>query len=239
MEVIPSLDIEGGRAVKRVRGVRGTGIVLGDPVRIAAGFLESGAAWVHVVDLDGAESGRPSNLGVLRALKDLGLRVQYGGGLRREEDLKAAASAGADRVIIGSAWVLDPSFLMLAARELGGDAVLAAVDERGGHVVYGGWRADSGISVEEAIRRLEPLRLAGYLYTQVDVEGTMGGPDLSRARAVRSLTGRLLIFAGGVSSISDLLGLCRAGMDAAVLGMALHSGAIRLGEALRALRGCN
>ncbi|MGC8556057.1 MAG: HisA/HisF-related TIM barrel protein [Conexivisphaera sp.] len=237
MEVLPSLDIEGGRVVKRVKGLRGTGLVIGDPVEVAGGLVRSGARWVHVVDLDGAELGRPLNLGVVRALKDLGLRVQYGGGLRSLGDVEAASSAGADRIVLGSAWASDPAFLEEASREVD-VPLLAAVDEREGRVVHSGWRASSDMTVEDAIRVLEGLPVAGYLYTQVDVEGTMRGPDLSRVAALRSRTRRFLACAGGISSIADLVGLCRAGADAAVIGMALYSGAVRLEEAIEAVRRC-
>ncbi|HEU16970.1 MAG TPA: 1-(5-phosphoribosyl)-5-[(5-phosphoribosylamino)methylideneamino] imidazole-4-carboxamide isomerase [Nitrososphaeria archaeon] len=237
MDVMPSIDLEAGRAVKRIRGVRGTGLVLGDPVDLARRLADAGAKWIHVVDLDGAEMGRPLNMGVLRSLKDLGLMVQYGGGLRTAGDVEAAISAGADRVVIGSAWTLDPSFMDEAAS--GGRAVIAAIDERGGRIVHGGWRAESELTLEDALRILEDMPVAGYLYTQVDVEGTMGGPDVRRVRTLRGLTRRLLVCAGGIASMKDLEELCSAGADGAVLGMALYSGAIALEDALELARRCS
>ncbi len=235
MEVMPSIDLEAGRAVKRVRGVRGTGLVLGDPVDLARRLAEAGARWVHVVDLDGAEAGRPVNMGVLRDLKDLGLRVQYGGGLRTLDDVEAALSAGAERVVIGSAWTLDPSFLEAAASR---GPVMAAIDERGGRVVRGGWRSESDVTPEEAVRILDGMPVVGYLYTQVDVEGTMGGPDLRRFNAIRSLTRKIVVYAGGIAKVKDVEELCRAGADGAVLGMAIYSGALDLREAIEAAGRC-
>mgnify|MGYP001626410856 CR=1 FL=1 len=237
MDVMPSIDLEAGRAVKRIRGVRGTGLVLGDPVDLARRLADAGAKWIHVVDLDGAEMGRPLNVGVLRGLKDLGLMVQYGGGLRTVGDVEAAISAGADRVVIGSAWTLDPSFMDEAAS--GGRAVMAAIDERRGRIVHGGWRAESELTPEDALRILENMPVAGYLYTQVDVEGTMGGPDVGRVRALRGLTRKLLVYAGGIASMRDLEELCSAGADGAVLGMALYSGAMALEDALELARRCS
>jgi len=238
MEVLPSIDVEGGRAVKRVRGARGTGLVLGDPVELAVGLRRAGARWIHVVDLDGAELGRPVNLHVVRALKDIGFMVQYGGGLRGIREVEEASSAGADRVIIGSAWASDPSFLEAVAGIMGPGGVLAALDERDGHIVHSGWRVDSGMALGDALLMLEPFNIAGYLYTQVDVEGTMKGPDVARVSALRSSTGKLLIYAGGISTVGDIVELCRAGVDGAVLGMALHSGAVPLGLALELAGRC-
>lgn len=233
---MPSIDLEAGRAVKRIRGVRGTGLVLGDPLELAARLRDAGARWVHVVDLDGAEAGRPVHVGLVRRLKDLGLRVQYGGGLRSLDDVAAAFGAGADRVVLGSAWLRDAGFLERAA-SLWGD-VLAALDERGGRLVGGGWTVESGLGIEEALRMLEGVPVAGYLYTQVDVEGTLRGPDMAKVRRLRDMTSRLLIYAGGVSSLEDLRSLCEAGVDGVVVGMAIYGGGLRLEDALELARGC-
>lgn len=236
MEVIPSIDLEGGRAVKRVKGEKGTGLILGDPIEIAYRLTEDGARWLHIVDLDGVELGHPANLRIASKMKrELGARIQYGGGIRSiEHTLEAAGSV--DRIVVGSAWITDPGFLDRLSDVLRGDRVLAAVEERGGRIVYSGWTKEASISVEEAIRMLEVKRIGGYLYTQVDVEGTLAGPRMKDVEALRRMTSKLLIYAGGISSLEHLRALCRAGVDAAILGMAIYTGSMSLRGAMEAGR---
>ncbi len=233
--VMPSLDVEAGVAVKRVRGVRGSGLVLGDPVALAARYEEEGARWLHVVDLDGAERGYPANLHVVRAVREAtGLRVQFGGGVRSVEAAERALEAGADRVVVGTAWVEDPGLLARIVDELGADTVVAAVDEaRSGRVAYRGWSAEAPLTVEEGLRVVEAAGARVALYTQTWLDGSASGPDRARALRVRRATRLDLIFAGGVASAADVAWLCRAGFQGAVLGMALHAGLVRLGEVLR------
>lgn len=236
MIVAPSIDLEGGEAVKRVRGARGTGLRLGDPYRLAEEIAGYGFRWVHVVDLDAVERGRPTGFAVdfvKRLARDYGLRVQYGGGVRSLEAGEELCSAGAERLVVGSAWLRRPRFLDELADATGCEVLAAVEEDRDGLLLAAGWARREGVLLRDAVRIVEKTRAAGYLYTQTWVEGTMAGPDLERVRRLRASTSRLLAYAGGVSSVGDLEALEGAGVDVAVVGMALYAGRIGWEEAAR------
>ncbi len=227
IRVLASLDILGCEAVKLVRGVPGSGLRLGDPLRVAERLHSLGATWLHVVDLDGALRGRPSRCVlqlVSRLASGLGLRVQLGGGLRSLEAVEEAAAAGAERVVIGSAWLSRPGFLDEAA-ELGVGVVAAVEEHQDGLTASHGWRGRMPLSVVEAVGMLHGRRIAGILYTQVFAEGGLGGFDRLRARRLAEAAPRgvALIYSGGVSSREDLEALAGLGYRLAVVGMALHT----------------
>ena len=235
MKLIPSIDLEDRVAVKRVGGRRGTGLRLGDPVELAERIAGYGFTWVHVVDLDAAEKGELSGetLEVLRRITGLGLRVEYGGGIRSLEVAETVCSAGASRLVIGSAWLRDPGILG-ETRECTGCEVLAAVEEdQDGFLVTRGWREKTTLSLEEAVKTVVAGGATGLFYTQVWVEGSLRGPDLDRARRLRGLYPGFIVFSGGVSSLRDVEALASLGFNAVVVGMALYTGRIRWEEAAR------
>jgi len=230
--VMASIDVESCTAVKLVRGVSGTGLVLGEPLRVAERLASFGATWLHIVDLDGARRGRPSAcvLSLAEAASGrLGLRIQLGGGLRGLDALEEAYSRGAERLVVGSAWVRDPGFLAEAAERLPG-AIVAAVEEtwEGLQAIHG-WRRRAPRPVTQLIAAAAGTRgLAGILYTQVFHEGELRGVDTLRARRAAHAAGQLaakrlgLGFAGGVASLHDVEALLSLGYSYAVVGMALH-----------------
>lgn len=221
---IPSIDLEEGRAVKRIRGVRGTGIVLGDPLDYAYKLYSVGFKTFHIVDLDGAERGQPleAHLEIAELLtRDLDVCVQYGGGVRSVEVAEEVCSAGAVPVI-GSAWLVNASILDDVYSLCG--HVIAAIDHYEGTIVFNAWSSKSRVTLDDALRILETRRLSGYLMTSVAPEGTLEGPDVASLRRARSLTGRPIEYSGGIASIADLETLEDAGADAAIIGMALASG---------------
>ena len=231
--VMASIDIENCRAVKLVKGRSGTGLVLGDPFNVAERLAALGATWLHVVDLDGARRGRPSGcvLGFIeQASRELGLRVQLGGGLRSIEALEEAYSRGAARLVVGSAWVKNPGFLLEAAARLPG-AIVAAVEETWeGLQALHGWRDRAPEPVASlAARAAATQGLGGVLYTQVFHEGMMKGVDLLRAARVAAAADAArdkpmgLGLAGGVASPRDAELLRGMGYSYTVVGMALHT----------------
>ncbi len=232
MLVMPSLDIEGGKVVKRVEGVRGTGLVVGDPVETAAGLAERGVEWVHVVDLDGAEAGRPVNAHVVKLLRDMGFRVQFGGGIRSEEHARLLLDRfGAERIVIGTLVFRSPLLVEKLAAEYGGDRLVAALDARYGVVVVEGWRRETGVDIREALEHVESLGVRGVLYTSVEREGRLAGVDVDGIRVLRGRWPWLLEYAGGIASIADIEVLAELGVDAAVVGMAFHAGLLDIVEA--------
>lgn len=225
MIMIPSIDVEGGVAVKRIGGIKGTGFKLGDPVKIGIRLWEMGARVIHIVDLDGAERGEPINLWLIKRLKsEVGddLLVQFGGGIRTVEGALRAYWDGADILVIGTAWTMNPSILEEVSSM--GVRVLAAVDVRAGRVAVKGWREVTKITLDEAFRLLEAFKIYGYLVTCIDVEGRSAGACLPLAAQARSLTGRVVEYAGGIRNEIDLKALASIGIDGTIVGMSFYLG---------------
>lgn len=232
---MPSIDVSGCEAVKRVRGLPGTGLRLGDPLRLALHWHSLGAEAIHIVDLDGAERGRPSRCVlelVSRVKRETGARVQLGGGLRSIEALREAYAAGADRLVVASAWLRDPGFLEEAVEALDSGVLVAAVEEHWDATPASqGWRLREPLTLREAVERAASTPgLWGILYTQVFHEGEGRGVDLHRAarlaRLARERGVERLAYSGGVAGPRDLELLAPLGYDEAVAGMALYTGAL-------------
>lgn len=225
MIMIPSIDVERGVAVKRIGGVKGTGFKLGDPLKIGIRLWEMGARIIHIVDLDGAERGEPVNLWLVKQLKsEVGsdLLIQFGGGIRTVESALRVYWDGADILVIGTAWTKNPSILEEISSI--GARVLAAVDVRARRVAIKGWREATEISLEEAFKLLEAFKIYGYLVTCIDVEGRSVGACLPLVAQARSLTRRVVEYAGGVRDDADLKALAGIGVDGTIVGMSFYLG---------------
>jgi len=236
MDVIPAIDIRGGRCVRLAQGDYARETVFGDdPVAMARRWASEGAARIHVVDLDGARDGAQANLAVTRAIvKAVEVPVQTGGGVRTLEVLRAALDAGFDRVALGTAAVKDPA-LVPAAVAMAGDRVIVSVDAREGRVSLEGWREDSGLDAGEFIARLRDQGVARIVYTDILRDGVTDGPNFEAvARAVRT-SGMKVVAAGGVGSVADLVRLAECGADGAIVGRAIYTGDVRLPEAIEAV----
>ncbi|MCS7234742.1 MAG: 1-(5-phosphoribosyl)-5-[(5-phosphoribosylamino)methylideneamino]imidazole-4-carboxamide isomerase [Armatimonadota bacterium] len=233
MTVFPALDLMGGKVVRLAQGdFRRVTVYAQDPVEMAARWAQAGARWVHVVDLDGAREGQPKHLHVVSALKQCGLRVQVGGGLREQAAVEAALEAGADRVVVGTRAVLDPAWLDgLCARWEG--RVVVALDVREGRVVVRGWSEATPLDVWEAARRILACGVRHLLVTDVAADGVLAGPNLSLYRHLGALRASV-IASGGVRDAEDVRALRRVGVAGVVVGRALYEGRLRLEEALQA-----
>lgn len=217
--VIPSIDLEGGRAVKRIRGVRGRYVFVGDPLELAERFKE--APLVHIVDLDGAEAGRPVNAEVVRAIRArLNGECELGGGLRGLDAIAQALSL-CEYAVVGTLPFTNPAEFERARDEFG-DRLVVSVDVRSGLVVGSGW-AQPLASVEEAVALLSRARPAAVIYTAVDVEGTGLGPSLKYAELLRRAAKRIF-YAGGIANCDHLMAVKAAGFDGAIVGYALYKG---------------
>ncbi len=234
MRLVPSIDLEGPEAVKRIRGARGTGLRLGDPRSIVSMLRDAGFTKVHIVDLMGAEEGRPTSwaLNLVGYAYRLGLEVRLGGGIRSMDDARRAVEAGASEIVLGTLWAKNPGEAGRIARIMG--SVWAAIDEGDrGEVMVRGWTTGSGIKVEESLRLVEDLGFHGVIYTFIPREGLMEGVPGERIAMVRRMTSLRLAYAGGVASQGDLEALEEAGVDEAIVGMALYTGGIPLEVAVR------
>jgi phosphoribosylformimino-5-aminoimidazole carboxamide ribotide isomerase len=222
IEVIPAVDVLGEEAIRLHRGVYEEIVERpGDPGDLAAGFAAAGAPRIHLVDLDGARSGcvRPELVAAV-ALRVAPTHLQASGGIRSLADARALLAAGADRVIVGTAALPDPTPWISAL----GDAVIVALDVRGGIVRSAGWTADSGLSTAEAIERCLAAGVARVLCTAIERDGTLSGPDLKLVASVAE-SGLKAIAAGGIRTPEDVAALARCGAEAAVVGRALLASA--------------
>ncbi len=217
MILLPAVDIRDGRAVRLRQGhFDDETVYADDPLDAARSFVAAGARFLHVVDLDGAREGRPANLEHLgRITRELGVPVQYGGGLRSLSSVRAALGAGADRVVVGTAAYTDPD-LLDGALATWGPRVLVAVDVRGGRVSVAGWTKETQMRGEDVIARLQQRGASRFVYTNVDRDGMLHGPDLAEiARVSAAVRGRFL-YSGGIGSVEDL----RALRDARLVNLA-------------------
>jgi len=233
---MPALDVLEGRCVRLLEGRRErVTIEGGDPAAAAARFVEEGARWLHLVDLDGAFSGRPTPGLVERVVAAAnGVPVQVGGGLRQERTIDAALEAGAARVIVGTAaaggsTVTGPSLSLLAERY--GERLVVAIDARDGTVVTDGWLAESDVSAADLAHRCAEAGVRRLLVTSTRRDGSLAGPDLPLLAEVLG-AGIPVLAAGGIASLDDLARLRDLGCEGAVVGSALWSGRFSLAEAL-------
>jgi len=233
--VYPSIDISKGRAVKRVKGVAGTGLDLGDPLKWVDFWASEGARGIHVVDLDAAEQGRPVNYEIINSIiskaRDLGLWIQVAGGIRELEH--ALLYRDADAIVVGSRAHKDPAFIDTLANEIDESRIIVAIDVKGGKVSISGWRETVPLTLKDALMRLSNHKFGGIMYTYVDTEGTMKGPDFQGVKLIRTMyPDKLLEYAGGVGSKEDVKRLGERGVDIVIVGMALYTGKLKLRELL-------
>lgn len=237
-EVIPAIDLRGGRCVRLAQGDFGRETVWADdPAAVARRWSEQGALVLHVVDLDGAREGIPRNLEALRAIRAATrIALQYGGGLRSDEAIESALEAGADRVVVGSALISRPDWVAeLCARY--GDRILAGIDARRGNVAVHGWTDASALSIEEVVGRANGLGLQCALVTDIERDGMLAGPNLETLRQVIAAATFEVIASGGIASLEDLDLVREAGAAGAIIGQALYAGRIDLMEALARVGG--
>ncbi len=238
MNLYPAIDILGGNAVRLVKGdFEAKKVYDEDPLSAAQGWVADGARALHVVDLDGARSGQPVNLAHLsRIASELGVPVQYGGGLRSLEAIALALDAGAWRVILGTAAFTDPALLQSALQAHGPDRVLVSVDVRGGRVATAGWTESTEPSTAAVLERLHESGVRRLVYTNVDRDGMLEGPDIDEVKGITSSTDAEVIYSGGIGDISDLHELSRVDALAGVIvGKALYEERFTVAAAREAL----
>ena len=241
MELIPSIDLRGGRVVRLAQGDYARETVYdADPVEQARRFAAAGVARIHVVDLDAARDGGEGNSEVMRAILAAvpKARVQVGGGMRSRERVEAALAAGADRVVIGTAALEDPALLRdLAGRHPG--RIVLGLDTKGGKVATRGWREVSARTPADVLAELGELPLGALLYTEIGRDGLLEGPDVEGTAALARSTRIPVLASGGVGKLDDLVRLAETRVIAgAIVGRALYAGAIQLEEALARLAAC-
>ena len=237
MILYPAIDLKDGQCVRLLRGDMDAATVFGDdPAAQARSFAEAGCQWLHLVDLDGAFAGRAVNAAAVEAIVDaVTIPVQLGGGIRDLETIRRWLDRGVGRVILGTVAVEQPDLVRQAARDFPGQ-VAVGIDARSGRVATRGWAEPTGVFATDLARRFEDAGVAAIVYTDIDRDGAMGGPNVAATEALARATGLPVIASGGVSSLADLMALKATGVIAgAITGRALYDGALDLRQALAAL----
>jgi len=230
--VIPAIDILGGKCVRLLRGDYSTPTVYSDdPVDVAASFAEAGAERIHVVDLDAARGLGDNHALIKTIVRRDDLKVQVAGGIRTEDQVDRLLEAGAHAVVMGTAAVREPRLLERCARKHMG-RVLAALDVRGDQPSVHGWTESDPLKIGILLARWDVLPLGGVVFTSIERDGTLEGPDLKTLVHVRAMTSLSIQYSGGVSSIDEIRAVNQAGATAVILGKALYEGRVKLEEAL-------
>jgi len=233
LELLPAVDVKDGRAVRLVQGELDRESVYGSPLEVALDFQNSGAEWLHLVDLDAA-FGRGENTKLLaEVVNALEIKVELSGGIRDDQSLKRALATGCTRVNLGTAALENPEWTSRVIGEFG-DRIAVGLDVRGHVLAARGWTKEGG-DLFETIQRLERDGCARYVVTDVTKDGTLKGPNLELLREVCAVTSKPVVASGGISSLDDIAALANMvaiGVEGAIVGKALYAGAFTLGQAL-------
>jgi phosphoribosylformimino-5-aminoimidazole carboxamide ribotide isomerase len=237
MILYPAIDLKDGNCVRLLRGDMEAATVFGaDPAAQARAFAEAGCRWLHLVDLNGAFEGHPVNAPAVEAiLAAVDMPVQLGGGIRDRATIDRWLDRGVTRVILGTIAVRDPDLVRAAAAACPG-RIAVGIDARGGKVAVQGWAEETETEAVDLARRFEDAGVAAIIYTDIDRDGAMGGPNIPATEALARAVSIPVIASGGVASIEDLRALKALNiLDGAISGRALYEGKIDLAEAIRLL----
>lgn len=235
LELLPAVDVADGKAVRLTQGEAGSETDYGNPVEAAMTWVNAGAEWIHLVDLDAA-FGRGDNRGIIAevvAAASGQVKIELSGGIRDDASLEAALEAGATRVNLGTAALEDPEWTARVVAKYG-DFIAVGLDVRGTTLAARGWTREGG-DLYEVLARLEDAGCARYVVTDVTKDGTLRGPNLELLTEVMKRTDKPVVASGGISSlddIRDLRALVGQGLEGAILGKSLYAGKFSLEEAL-------
>jgi phosphoribosylformimino-5-aminoimidazole carboxamide ribotide isomerase len=237
MIVLPAIDILDGKVVRLMQGRLDAVTVYNEsPVDQAMKWVEGGAEWIHVVDLDGAVLGRPENIEYIHAIVEATeIPIQVGGGIRNMDTLEALLDAGVRRCVLGTTIITEPEFVVEAVSRFG-DRIVAGVDARDGKVAIEGWRQGTEYSVFEIAQELQVLGIQRLAYTDISLDGTQEGIDYGTYRVMAKQMSMAVIASGGVSSLDDIRDLAAIGrnVEGVIVGRALYEDCFTLPEAIEA-----
>jgi phosphoribosylformimino-5-aminoimidazole carboxamide ribotide isomerase len=226
MILLPAIDILDGKAVRLARGAFDDKIVYDtDPLEAAKRWVAQGARTLHIVDLDGARTGEPTNIGqVERIAKHVDVPLQLGGGLRNAQAVTSAIDAGASRVVLGTAAYTDIDFLdtVIAAHQ---DRIVVSVDARDGHVAGKGWTEQTGIPADSVVEHLGCRGVRRFVYSSIERDGMLSGPDLAGAQKIAQSVRGSFVYSGGIASLADLeqlVALRQVNLAGVIVGKALY-----------------
>lgn len=234
MEVIPSIDLKGGRCVRLFQGdYRQETVYSDDPLTVASAYQDQRAPRLHLVDLDGAAQGRPANLDIISAIVTrLNIPVQVGGGIRNLATAETLLATGVDRVVIGTAAVENPTLVQEVVAKHGNQRMVVALDARNGQVAIKGWTEDTLVGVLDLAADMARMGVCRLLYTDIARDGTLTEPNFAANAELVAKTGLAVQASGGIASLEHIVRLVSTGVEGAILGRALYTGDIKLAEAM-------
>jgi len=242
MIIYPAIDLKGGRVVRLEQGkAERETVYFNDPAEPARLWRDAGAGWMHVVDLDGAFTGENHNLAALRRVAEMGLRIQFGGGMRDLDRLATAFDHGVTRAVIGTRAAEDPEFLRSAIERFGGERIALGIDARDGLVTIKGWVAITALEAVQFARDAQAIGLRYVIYTDISRDGMMKGPNFEALVRLLEAVDLEVIASGGVHALSDIERLremraSHANLNGVITGKALYENAFSLKDALAAVR---
>ena len=234
MEVIPTIDLRRGRVVRLYQGdYKKETVYSEDPVQVAQEWAKAGAPRIHIVDLDGARDGSPANLDAVgRVAASVTVPLQVGGGIRTLDIARNVTSLGVARIVLGTAAARDSKLVREICQTLGPEAVVVGVDARDGVVMIQGWLESASVAAEELMRNMAALGVGRFIYTDVSRDGTLKGPNFQAIAALMEEIEKPIIAAGGIGTMEDMERLAALGVEGAIVGTALFTGAIDLQGAI-------
>jgi phosphoribosylformimino-5-aminoimidazole carboxamide ribotide isomerase len=229
--IYPAIDILNGHCVRLYKGDYGKVTKYSDdPVKTALTFKEAGASHIHIVDLDGAKTGKSENIEVIKRIcKETGLSVQTGGGVRTIKRIRELAAANADRIILGTAAIKNPSLVEEAVKEFG-KKIVVGIDARNGFVSTDGWTDDSGKDAIETALFMQSLGVQSVVYTDISKDGTLKGPNLDALKEMIEKTDMYVVASGGIKDMEDIREVKETGAYGVITGKAIYEGKIHLKE---------
>lgn len=239
MIIYPAIDLKAGACVRLLRGrLEDETVYSRQPAEVALSFVQAGAEYLHIVDLDAAFSGSSQNQAAIAAIAaQIEVPFQVGGGLRTVADVRRMLAAGADRVIIGTQAAWEPDFMNRLLDEFGAEKIVLGLDAKGGAVAVAGWVQTTGQRVVDLGKQMQQTGVLRTVFTDVAKDGTLAGPNINAVKEIAAQTGLQIIASGGVTSLQDILALSRIpGVTGVIIGKALYEGKIKLAEAIEMLR---
>ncbi|MCL1849062.1 MAG: 1-(5-phosphoribosyl)-5-[(5-phosphoribosylamino)methylideneamino]imidazole-4-carboxamide isomerase [Clostridiales bacterium] len=236
MILLPAIDIQGGRCVRLMQGDFATSHeVAADPLSTALRFKAAGAAWVHMVDLDGALTGRRENEAVfLKVAAESGLRVELGGGIRDMDSISFYLQKGISRIILGTSAIRNPELVAEAVSRYG-ERIAVGIDAKDGQVMASGWSEAGHMDYLDLAEKMDGIGVGALIFTDIARDGMLSGPNLEQLAALRSRVSCPVIASGGIQGIGDVAALAALGVYGAICGKAIYSGDLDLAEAIRIL----
>ena len=235
MIILPAIDMKDGQCVRLQKGEFSTVSQVADnALETARAFATAGARWIHMVDLDGAREGVRTNFPqISEVIRNGGLSVELGGGIKTREDVDAVAEAGVARLVIGSAAVTQPEVVECALEQYGPERVAVGIDCLNGRVRTAGWERDSGLSGLELARQMEDKGVKTIIFTDIATDGMLSGPSYAQLHVLQKAVHCDIVASGGVATLDDVKRLRDMGLYGAIIGKAYYAGTIDLAEAVR------